>query len=727
MLLMLAMSLPGAVKALGLGDIRVDSALNEPLSAQIDIVGATREELVELTAKVANREMFQRYGADRPSFLASAVFKVGLDSQGRPVLNVRSAEAFTDPVINFLVDLRWGKGELIREYSLLLDPAGFSSAPRVADTAAVSDSARLPAAAASSPDAVSSTDPVSSPPVVASRAALSSRAAVSSPAVDSARGSASSTAPIASRHRVAAGDTLRTIARRAGARTESQAQRMMIAIFRANPHAFEGNINLVHLGALLSIPSAQDVEAIDGAEAKREVRAQMTAWRLDGRPAAAQRVAAVPAASAHGTVPAQAASEPPQGQDFAAQAADAAATAALKDRVQSLEKALEEVHQQLATENAKIQDLKQRAAQEAALAAEPQAAESAAATEAPAASPVQVERMHAEEHPAPVLAAIAPSPGQPATAAVGLLGSVAVGLALLLGGFAYLRRRVSLTGTASTPPLPAEEPLHTSAMVRREAAPQQPESTTEAKATPVYRVQERPPPVAADAIVAREIQPRTESDYDENMGIDTVALERSYLDMGIDTFGIDDTAPHKAVEVAAAPGTLARTAAARASDTAEMHTVALDVSELDTAVAKGDLNTVILDTRKAAPAAASGTVLDYNLLDLDATTQHVHMPSDLLDQPVVKDRRTNIVDVLKMAIERDPERRDLRMKLLETYYSAATTNQRGFLEIVRKLSREPNYLSADDWQKVVMMGRAIAPDDILFADQAKDDDLANCA
>ena len=727
-LLMLAMSLPGAVRALGLGDIRVDSALNEPLSAQIDIVGATREELVELTAKVANREMFQRYGADRPSFLATAAFKVGLDSQGRPVLNVRSAEAFTDPVINFLVDLRWGKGELIREYSLLLDPAGFSSAPRVADTAPVSDSARLPAAV-SSADAASSTDPVSSPPVV------SSRAAVSSPAVDSARGSSSSTLPIASRHRVAAGDTLRTIARRAGARTESHAQRMMIAIFRANPHAFEGNINLVHLGALLSIPSAQDVEAIDGADAKREVRAQMTAWRLDGRPAAAQRVAAVPAASsAHGAVPAQAAAEPAQGQDFAAQAADAAATAALKDRVQSLEKALEEVHQRLADENAKIQDLKQRAAQEAALATEPQAAESAAA-EAPTAAPVQVERMRAEEHPAAVLAAIAPSPGQPATAA-GLVGSMAAGLALLLGGFAYLRRRVSLSRTASTPPLPAEEPVRSSAVARREAAPPQPESTSEAKATPVSRVQERPPPVAADAIVAREIQPRTESDdFDENMGIDTVALERSYLDMGVDALGIDATAPHKAVEVAAAAGTLAHTAAAHLSDTAEtathdtaeMHTVALDVSELDTAVARGDLNTVILDTRKADPAAANGTVLDYNLLDLDATTQHVHMPSDLADQPAVKDRRTNIVDVLKMAIERDPERRDLRMKLLETYYSAATTNQRGFLEIVRKLSREPNYLSADDWQKVVMMGRAIAPDDILFANQAKDDDLANCA
>src|SRR5450631_134631 len=347
-LLILAMSLPGAAKSLGLGDIRVDSALNEPLSAQIDIVGATRDELVELTAKVANREIFQRYGADRPSFLTTATFKVGLDSQGRPVLNVRSSESFTDPVINFLVDLRWGKGELIREYSLLLDPAGFSSAPRVAETAAVGDSTPLPGVVSS---------PAASP-------------AMATTQVDSARSDASSSAPIASQHRVVARDTLRMIARRAGAHTESHAQRMMIAIFRANPHAFAGNINILHLGALLSMPAAQDVEAIDGADAKREVRAQMTAWRMDSRPAAPQRVAAVPAASAaSAAVPAQATAEPAQSA-----AADAAATAALKERVQSLEKALEQVHQQLAAENAKIQDLKQTTSQTAAVEVEPKPA-----------------------------------------------------------------------------------------------------------------------------------------------------------------------------------------------------------------------------------------------------------------------------------------------------------------------------------------------------------------
>jgi len=229
-------------------------------------------------------------------------------------------------------------------------------------------------------------------------------------------------------------DTLRAIARRAGARTESQAQRMMIAIFRANPHAFEGNINVLHLGALLSIPSAQDVAAIDAVDARREVRAQMTAWRLDGRPAAPHRVAAVPAAtSAPGAAPAAAASEPVQPH-----AADAAATAALKDRVQSLEKALDEVHQQLATENAKIQDLKQMTAPAAALAAEPQPAESAAAPDAPTSatvgSPVQVERMRSQEHPAPVLAALAPSPAQPtacwnACSAPAMTGSASISAA----------------------------------------------------------------------------------------------------------------------------------------------------------------------------------------------------------------------------------------------------------------------------------------------------------
>ncbi len=143
LLLMLAMGLPTASRAIGLGEIRVDSALNEPLSAQIDIIGANRDELISLTAKVAGAEIFQRYGLDRPAFLSSATFQVGVDAQGRPVLKIHSTKSFTDPLVGFVVDMHWDSGELIREYSLLLDPAGFS-APKTATVATTRRRQRRP-------------------------------------------------------------------------------------------------------------------------------------------------------------------------------------------------------------------------------------------------------------------------------------------------------------------------------------------------------------------------------------------------------------------------------------------------------------------------------------------------------------------------------------------------------------------------------------------------------
>src|ERR1700733_11426351 len=132
LVLMMALSLPGAAHALELGEIHVNSALNEPLAADIEILGATAEELSSLTASVANRDTFLRFGAERPAFLASAMFKVSPAVKGNPVLVIRSLDSFTEPLVNLLVDLRWHNGEIIRQYSLLLDPTGFPAATQVA-------------------------------------------------------------------------------------------------------------------------------------------------------------------------------------------------------------------------------------------------------------------------------------------------------------------------------------------------------------------------------------------------------------------------------------------------------------------------------------------------------------------------------------------------------------------------------------------------------------------
>jgi hypothetical protein len=124
---------------------------------------------------------------------------------------------------------------------------------------------------------------------------------------------------------------------------------------------------------------------------------------------------------------------------------------------------------------------------------------------------------------------------------------------------------------------------------------------------------------------------------------------------------------------------------------------------------------------------ADPTRLDYNLLDLDLTAQHVQMPSVLNEHAVIKERRTNLADVLKLAIEREPDRQDLRMKLLELYYSAAATNRRAFLEVVQKLARDRDHLQGGEWDKIAYMGRQIAAENPLFTEDSASDDLADCA
>jgi len=152
-------------------------------------------------------------------------------------------------------------------------------------------------------------------------------------------------------------------------------------------------------------------------------------------------------------------------------------------------------------------------------------------------------------------------------------------------------------------------------------------------------------------------------------------------------------------------------------DTVEMRSPA-DADEPDTVVAE------ILETQAGN---ATGTALDYNLSDLDGHSHHVEMPDTLRDPAAMMERRKNVVDTLMAALQRDPTRSDLRMKLLETLYTAAATNLRIFKVVVRDVVRHPERLTADEWEQVMAMGRQIAADDALFADQGSGENIADCA
>jgi FimV-like protein len=727
LVLMMALSLPGAAQALGLGEIHVNSALNEPLAADIDILGATAEELSSLTASVATKDTFRRFGADRPAFLASATFKVSHDVKGKPVLLIRSTDSFTEPVVNLLVDLRWHNGEVIRQYSLLLDPAGFPAATQMAAAvrAPVVSPATLalPAPAA----ALLNTVPVAAAPLASPE--------VTAPAAES-------TAPAASTRttthvKIGAKATLRGVAWRVGARSDSDIKKTMLAIFRANPHAFDGNINRLRLGAVLTIPPAAEVSTISKEDASREIRAQMTAWRASPqkvRTAAArvQETPAIPAATpiaATTPVAATASSTAADAPSAAGKAGgDAAEAAALNLRVQSLEQGLHDMQAQLARENDKLLGL-QAQVRNAEQAAEEPVAE-------------------------------APPPRQ------WLLTSLVAGLALVAGALGVmllrLRRRATpktpvananLAATA-TPPSPKADETSASDTECVVAAPA-PREMQRSMPRPLWQlelsaarnaVDDEPEAKAgehsstalnaAPAVPARPVVTVNEEElraaYEDTLDLsgETAILAAEYPAASGETANLPAATVN--LNVQALHAATAERAAAAERAAGEDHETARERATDDeptaiNAVAASDESATVMVSAEALHVDT--TRLDYNLMDLDLTAQHVQMPSVLHERVVVKERRTNLVDVLKKAVEREPDRRDLRMKLLETYYAAAAANRHAFLEVVQKLARDRDRLEEGEWDKIAHMGKLIASDSVLFSSDSEDEDdkLADCA
>src|SRR5512137_450877 len=147
-LLLSALMTPSALYALGLGEIKLNSALNQPFDAEIELVAATADDLGALRASLANGETFTRYGLDRPAFLSEFKFSVATAADGRDVLRVTSPRPVTEPFVTLLVEANWPRGRLLREYTVLLDPPVYAPGP--ASTESVAAAPRVTSGGATS-------------------------------------------------------------------------------------------------------------------------------------------------------------------------------------------------------------------------------------------------------------------------------------------------------------------------------------------------------------------------------------------------------------------------------------------------------------------------------------------------------------------------------------------------------------------------------------------------
>lgn len=277
--LLLLSLIAGEAFALGLGDIRLDSALNQPLRADITLIAASPEELQNLTIELASAETFERYGLDRPFFLSRLDFRIIRSGRADGnIIRVTSQEPVTEPFVTFLVEANWAQGRLLREYTMLLDPPTFAPPPSVAQQQPVAPPVRTapadsgtiqrPAPAPASPRPAAAA-PRPAPQAPTSTAGQSASASAPPAAFDSTPGGD---------YAVSRGDTLWGIASRFRTDNRLSINQVMVAIFEANPEAFSGNINALSAGASLRIPSADEVFRINRGDALVEVQRQNSAW-----------------------------------------------------------------------------------------------------------------------------------------------------------------------------------------------------------------------------------------------------------------------------------------------------------------------------------------------------------------------------------------------------------------------------------------------------------------
>ncbi|MFK8080913.1 MAG: FimV/HubP family polar landmark protein [Granulosicoccus sp.] len=119
----LALSSGGAF-GLGLGDIEMQSALNQPMDAEIPLTSVRPGELDGMIVQLASEEAFARAGIERSQVLADLRFSVD-QSSGVPVIRIESASPVVEPFLNFLLEVDWPQGRMVREYTVLLDPPVF--------------------------------------------------------------------------------------------------------------------------------------------------------------------------------------------------------------------------------------------------------------------------------------------------------------------------------------------------------------------------------------------------------------------------------------------------------------------------------------------------------------------------------------------------------------------------------------------------------------------------
>ena len=257
--------------ALGLGEIEVDSSLNERFDGSIELLDARGLQPTEVIVTMASREDFERVGVERFFYLTDLKFEVNLNAASGAEVKVSSSKAVSEPYLNFIVEVLWPNGRLLKEYTVLLDPPTFSQAQAPAVRAPIQ-------VTESTPEPRQSESSTNSPSAASGRVALAPRTAPAErPSPDRFTRQQQ---PAGGRVMTTRDDTLWTLASRTLPSQDVTVNQQMLAIQRLNRKAFiRDNINLMKAGYNLELPDANEALSMTADDADYNVANQTNAWK----------------------------------------------------------------------------------------------------------------------------------------------------------------------------------------------------------------------------------------------------------------------------------------------------------------------------------------------------------------------------------------------------------------------------------------------------------------
>lgn len=659
-LAVLSLLAPGSAYPLGIGEIKLHSALNQNLDADISLMLSAGERISDIKVSLAPPDKFDERGVPWSYFLSNISLEPAMRPDGSAVIKVRSREALKEPILDLLLQVTWPKGTSYRQFSLMVDPPAAYAQPTVPVTQVpeIIASAPVPSAPPVSPASPASSYIPKSRPVTPDSVALAPNPVRRAPKDDIVKGVYGPTRR---------NDTLWAIAEKASKQYKVPVEQMMIAIYQANPGAFyKDNVNALQTRVKLKIPDREAVVKLSRQEALAEYNRQQEAWKNRSQPVSTE-VAKTPEAVQKKETPSE---KPVENQlTLAAPAEASVAEKAVITPGQEQNAAKTEVDKaEAGTAGAKANE----EMQERMAALEQQLAKMQAVL---AIKDQQLAALQNQLQQAPKPATTSPLPtAQPAGA-------------------------VQLTQPAPvTVPPPSPEPTAAdqaakpaSASVAQEPPAQQPLPAPEQAASPAAKPASVKKPVSPPVPASEPV--------DEPLPIELIGGAGAAVLSLLGLFWwrrrkIASEAPLN-TESLFSPSIIYKAPESES-------TFSVPVLNENTAY---DVN----------PVGESSFLSEFTPSDFDAfdSDQGEIDPISEADVYLAYGRYQQAEELMRNAVNIHPDRDECKLKLLEIYY--ASENKTGFEAFAKELAVSGKNQETIFWEKVSEMGREICPDSALFS------------